>query len=250
MIDFHAHVLPGIDDGSDSVETSLDMLAESRRRGVRVVVATPHCYLLERDTLQDFLKRRNNSFRLLKKAMESEQRSMPELRLGCELRLVKDASEVQGIEGLCIEGTNYILLEMPYTKWSNDLYDCIYSLQLKGMKPIMAHIERFFDKKNEFCNLRSLDVCFQVNAESFSDPITKHCIPELFKMGMLQLLGTDMHNMTSRPPCLIQGFERIERVYGKERAEYLMINAERVLNNEDILKLRFEKPGLFKRMRL
>ena len=84
MIDIHSHFLPAIDDGSDSVRTSLAMLRESRRQNVDLIVATPHFYADEDDP-ESFLARRNEAYARLQAAMASVQDSFPRILLGAEI---------------------------------------------------------------------------------------------------------------------------------------------------------------------
>ncbi len=250
MIDFHSHILPGIDDGAADVQMSLDMLYESFNQGVRIVVATPHCMLKSEEELDIFLKKRKEAYDLLVAAMIEDEREFPELRLGCELRVPEEFGAMDRLGELCIEGTNYILCEMSYRKWNMNHYDFLYALTLKGLRPIMAHIERYADKKKELPNLLSLDLLYQVNAGSFSDRQTKRYIPYLFQMGAVQLIGSDMHNLTTRKPDMKSGADAIASAYGKERLEMLLYNAKAVLDNGDVFLQRFPKMSFWEIMRL
>lgn len=241
MIDFHSHILPGIDDGAADIQMSLDMLNESYNQGVRIVVATPHCMLKSEEELDLFLKKRKEAYALLVAAAKEDGREFPKLLLGCELRVPEEFYKMDRLSKLCIEGTNYILCEMPYGKWNMNHYDFLYALTLKGFRPIMAHIERYTDKKKELSNLLSLDLLYQVNAGSFLDKQTKRYIPYLFRMGAVQLIGSDMHNLTTRKPDMKSGADTIAAAYGKERLEMLLYNAKAVLDNEAVIVRRFPK---------
>ena len=164
MIDFHSHVLPNIDDGAHNIEMSIEMLRESKRQNVKTVVATPHCYITDEDKLEHYIKKREEKFLELKKAMEETGEELPEIKLGCEVRMMKEIEDIELLRPLCIENTDYILIEMPSGKWNVNDYDALYRISLKGMKPIMAHIERFWDQKDEFYNLYSLELLYQINA--------------------------------------------------------------------------------------
>ncbi len=250
MIDFHSHILPNIDDGAENVKVSLDMLSESYSQGVRTVVATPHCYIANEYDIDVFLEKREQSYNTLKIAMAADNRKFPEIVLGCEIQVSKNVHHFDKLRPLCIENTDYILIEMPYGRWNEDCYDYLYELTLKGMRPIMAHIERFIGKKKEFYNLYSLDLLYQVNADSFISPLMRKYLPDLFEKGTLQLIGSDMHNTTRRSTHMKGAIERIIKGYGRDRVKYLMDNAERVLNNEQIEIVRFEKMPFFKKLKL
>lgn len=251
MIDFHSHILPGIDDGASDVKMSLDMLAKSYEQGVKTVIATPHSYLTKDDKVEHFLEKRQKSFDMLTNAMKNDERMFPEVIPGCELCVLREPSDVEDMRKLCIGNTDYILVEMPYKKWNVNNYDLIYLLKLHGMKPIIAHIERYWAQRSEFYNLFSLDVLFQVNTDSFLSPVMKkRVVPYLFENNALHILGSDMHNTTTRPSRMKEASEYISSKYGNDRFGYLMNNAYEVLCNNDIQKFRFPPMSFFEKLKL
>ncbi len=250
MIDFHSHILPHIDDGARNVQISLDMLADSYRQGVRTVVATPHCLISSEDDIDIFLKKRQDSYEELIDAMAQDNRDFPDIILGCEVQISRSVTNFEKMRRLCISNTNYILIEMPYKKWTEDCYDYLYELIIKDMNPIIAHIERYMSKRKEFYNLYSLDLIYQVNADSFLSPFLKKFLPDLFTIGNIQLLGSDMHNMSKRSSRMEEAKNRIIKSYGNERFDQLMKNAELVLKNEKIDKIRYEKMSFLKKLKL
>ena len=82
-VDFHSHILPGVDDGSRSVEESLEMLRAEARQGIGTVVATPHFYA-NHDTPERFLRRRAAAWEMLQTAMAQEA-GLPEVIPGAEV---------------------------------------------------------------------------------------------------------------------------------------------------------------------
>ena len=248
MIDFHSHILPEIDDGAQSVEMSLEMLAESYNQGVRTVIATPHCYISHESDIDEFIQEREQSYKILMHAIAKDKRTFPNIVLGSEVQVSTNVHHFEKIFPLCIENTNYILIEMPYTKWTEDCYDFIYDLLIKGMRPIIAHIERYISRRKEFHNLFSFDLLYQVNADSFFSPLVKRHIPDLFTMGSVQFLGSDMHNTTRRPTNMKKAADRIIKSYGRSRLNYLMNNAELVLKNEPVIRRNYEPMSFFKKL--
>ena len=248
MIDMHSHILPGIDDGSDSIQTSLDMLYESRNQGIQTVVATSHCYIKTEEDITAFLEKREKSYNLLMEAIDKEKEELPKIVLGCEVHLDRNISKFENLEKLCIDGTDYILLEMPYGHWNSSLYDAIYSMTLRKMRPVMAHIERFFTHRDDFPNLQELGVVCQVNAESFILPGMGGVINYLVKNRMIQLVGSDMHNTDRRPQRLLPAYKRIERLYGMECVDYLLKNSHMILENRYIKYFDFKKKNIFSRL--
>lgn len=233
MIDFHTHILPGIDDGAKTVEDSIKMLKRSYEKGVRLTVLTPHFYPKGQASLDAFLKKRAAAFENLKAAMEGET-DIPEVRLGCEVNISTDISEYDGIEQLAIEGTDYILLEIPHdTGITEDLCDRIYNVKYKNMTPIMAHIDRYLPIPKKFLkDLSDLNLLYQVNADAFSHFGIKKEIAKLFTQGFVHVLGSDMHNVGERDNNLDKAIEELSAHFSEEHIKFLTENAEAVINNE------------------
>ena len=250
MIDFHSHILPGVDDGAKDVETSLEMLRESKRQGVDTIVATPHCYLRDDARIPHYIHTRKYSYHKLMQAIEESGEELPKIILGFEVRIMKDFENMEMLRPLCIGDTDYILIEMPYGKWSVNDYDYIYRLMLKGMKPIMAHIERFWNHRKEFYNLYSMNLLYQVNAESFLHFRSKMIIPELFADGAVHIIGSDMHDVSWRKTCMKKASERIISAYGQDRLDYLMNNARLILENREPERGKFYKMSALEKMKL
>lgn len=250
MIDFHSHILPGIDDGAPSVEVSLNMLSESYNQGVRTIIATPHCYINNESQFEKYNAARLKSLKILLDRIKNKPGNYPEIKLGCELRVMEEVANPQVLKPLCIENTNYILVEMPYKKWSMNHYDFLYALLLQGMRPVMAHIERFKEHKNEFGNLFSLDLLYQVNADAFISGAMKRFMPYLFEHGAAQVIGSDMHNMTSRKSHMQDAHKAVTAGYGQERWDYMQHNAELILENKQVIPTAFPKMGFLEMLKL
>ena len=248
MIDFHSHCLPEIDDGAKDVNMSIEMLHDSFLQGVRTVVATPHCYLKDEDYIDEFIEKRNNSYNILTEAVKNQDKPCPEIILGCEFHPMKEISDVEVLKKLCIGNTDYLLVEMPYRQWKESHFELLHSLSVHGITPIMAHIERYWDKRELFSNLYSLDVAYQINAESFIDKRDRKNVEKLFSEGAVNIIGSDMHDTKVRKSYMQDAKKQIEMLYGEERFSYLMSNASKILNNEPIEKKDFIEKGFFEKL--
>jgi len=233
MIDFHSHILPGIDDGAKTVEESISMLKSSYEKGVRITVLTPHFYPKGQESLPPFIQKRQEAYELLKNACEGET-DIPEIRLGCEVNVATEVFEYDGIEKLCIEGTDYILLEIPHDEeWNEELCDRIYNVKLKGLKPIVAHIDRYLPiPKRALKDLAEVGALYQVNADAFMHFGIKKEVAKLFEQGFVHILGSDMHNLESRPNNMDRAMEELKAHFSAEHIRYLKENAEAVINNK------------------
>lgn len=205
MIDFHCHILPGIDDGSRDSEMSLGMLRMEREQGVTEIVFTPHFYAQE-DSVTHFLKKREHSVSRLKEAAEKSGEELLPMHLGAEVYYFRDMGNASMIPDLCIDDTNTILLEMPFAQWEKNVYDDVTNLICRqGLKVVLAHIERYykFQKDKSIWNaVMDLPLECQMNAGPFQDWKKRHKCMELLKQHEVVLLGSDAHNLTSRCPNL------------------------------------------------
>lgn len=249
MIDFHSHILPSFDDGAQDVDTAIAMLKKSKAAGVDTVVSTSHCYPFSSKDINDFIVNRNEAYMKLVNAARDRAEELPDIRLGAEVHMTCDVAAMRDINSLCIEGTSYLLLEMPSSPWTESIVESVYKLSTKRITPIIAHMERNMHQRSELLDsLYGLDILVQVNAEGFIDRHHKRDVNSLMNSALVHIIGTDMHNMTFRPPCLDKAQAVVRKRYGDECWEYLMRNAQTVLDGKKISyrDLRsFKKRGLF-----
>lgn len=235
MIDLHSHILPHFDDGAANTEVSLAMLKESKKQGIERVVSTSHCYPRSKNSINDFIYDRTEKLISLRRAAEESDEPMPMIYSGCELNLSRDISDDPHLRELCIEGTDYLLIEMPYEAWSDWCFESVYKISLRGIKPIMAHIDRFLYQKQEaLASLFELDVIYQINAEAFLNRSMKKKIDSLIESGRAHVIGSDMHNLENRSPNIGMAKEKILKNYGQSYWDYFEHNNACILNNEDI----------------
>lgn len=217
MTDFHSHILPGIDDGSASVEESLNMLRQEREQGVSRVIATPHFYAWQ-DTPEHFLSKRNDAVNMLRKAMTAEK-DLADMSVGAEVSYFRGISESEAVAAMTIQGTEYLMVEMPKAPWTNAMYEELLGLHNRGIVPIIAHVDRYIRPLKTYgipARLAELPVLVQANAEFFLSPYTAPMALKLLKTGGIHLLGSDCHNLTTRRPNLGPVREVIQRKLGRE----------------------------------
>ncbi len=243
MIDCHSHIIPNIDDGPETVEMSMEMLKQSAKYGVTDIISTSHCYPRYAQSIDHFLDKRESGFELLAKEIEKSDIALPRIHLASEVNMITDIAEFKHISKLCIENTKYILIEMPYTPWKDWMFDTVYRLTLMGMKPIMAHIDRFlFQEQSLLSTLFELDVLYQVNAELFLTKSISKFADDLLLSGHAHLLGSDMHNLSDRKTTMNMAYEKIVKRYGTACIDYFNENARCVLNDKPIKNFYFKIP--------
>ena len=209
MVDFHSHILPQMDDGSRSIQESLEMLRMSAEQGIQVMAATSHFYA-EENTVERFLEGRETAWKALSEKMEP---GMPKVLPGAEVYYFEGMQRTESLSRLRIEGTNLLLLEMPFSPWSDHMVAEIMAVnRLPDTKVVLAHIDRYlrFQKAAVWDTLLENGVLMQVNASFFFNRFSKHKALRMAKKGQIHLLGSDCHNTTSRPPQLGEAMKFLE----------------------------------------
>ena len=199
LVEHHCHILPQIDDGSKSVEMSLEMIGMMKAQGVEQIIATPHFYSHREENIASYLAKRQAAHEKLVQADSSNS----DIMLGAEIAIEHGISKLDGIEKLRIGDTRYILLELPYAPFAhwylNEITDISYGFKLT---PIIAHIHRYLEyySKAEMEEVLKLDAIFQINNEAFGNFKEKKFVKSLIKDGYPYLFGSDAHNLSDRKP--------------------------------------------------
>lgn len=235
-VDFHSHVLPGIDDGCKSVKEALRVLRMEARQGIEHVVATPHFYP-QQDTPERFLRRRAASEALLREAM-AEESGLPTLSIGAEVYYFRGMSDSDAISELTINNTRCILVEMPRAPWTEAMYQELEALHVKrGLIPVVAHVDRYISRFRTHGipkRLESLPVLVQANAEFFLERSTSRMAMRMLKKGAIHLLGSDCHNLTDRKPDMGDALELIRRHLGVGALEHIRFHEKLALEGESL----------------
>ena len=224
MVDIHIHVIPGIDDGSGSLEESLSMLRIAAAQGVTSVIATPHSSAFDFGYDQVF-----REHAALQSAV-SEQKIPVRIFLGTEILCYEsDMDEIihylqNGIYPT-LNRTRYVLAEFFPNAAKKAIYYCLRRLQEAGFIPVLAHAERYhnLDLKSAI-ELHSEGVLIQINVYSVKqedyDRIKKRARKYL-EHRLVDFVGSDAHGMMHRPPSYTPGIEYLYSNY--ERAYVDMI---------------------------
>ncbi len=232
MIDFHSHILPGIDDGSRHMDDTWKMISMEHEQGVTQIVATPHFYA-NRDSVSHFLKRRDIAYKAVTELV-SQKENVPTLHLGAEVYYFPGIGKGDMVSKLCVEGTSTILLELPFCQWTKDmLNDIKLLLQEQQLQVVLAHVERYYEfqkKKDVWNEMLELPVMIQLNGGSFIKWKRRRLCMQLLEQKGTAILGSDCHNLTTRVPNLGEARKVIEKKYGREMLERMDEVAERVLS--------------------
>ena len=221
IIDFHSHILPGIDDGSGSVEESAAMLRQEAAQGINHVIATPHFYARYDDPAV-FLEARAQAERQLRRELEVNP-GFPEITVGAEVHFFPGISHSDVLKALTIGGKRCILIEMPDSPWTDSMYRELEKMpERQGLIPVVAHVDRYISPLRTYGipdRLAQLPVLVQANAGFFLRGSTRSLALKLLRQDKIHLLGSDCHNLTTRPPLLGDAVEVIRKKLGEEPLE-------------------------------
>ena len=192
--DWHSHILPGVDDGVQSMDESLQILAEYERLGVKEVWLTPHIM----EDIPNTTEKLRDRFAELKAACQSTVT----LHLASENMLDNLFEERLGQDDLLPIGKDgrHLLVETSYFNPPMDLNNILLRIKAKGYYPVLAHPERYlYMSENDYRQLRSMGIQFQLNQFSllglYGKDVQKRA-KTLQKQGMYNYIGTDLHRIS------------------------------------------------------
>lgn len=191
FIDFHSHILPEIDDGADSLETSVEILRKLYKCGTRFIYATPHFYA-DSDTVDSFIKKRNAAY---EKVLELKLDDIPDIGLGAEIMYCKELDNID-ISPLKYSDRERLLFEFPVrtiTPETPAIIDRISSRYV--LTPVIAHVERYSWADREHLDelLKIRGVAFQFNYTGLKEKGAADKIRYLLKKTAPVILGSDTH---------------------------------------------------------
>lgn len=223
MIDFHTHILPNMDDGPKSVETSLELLSILEKQNVKLVCLTSHFYP-NRESIDDFILRRDNAYKQL------DYKGNLELRLGCEVHYYNGISQSDNLDKLCLENTNILLLELPFETIINDnMIREIISLSNRGFKVMLAHIERYDVDEKKIKTLKQNGILIQANCEFIIGGFLDRKGLKWLEKGYIDVIGSDCHNLNDRKPNYLEAINRIKNKFGEDFCGNFLERSGRIL---------------------
>jgi lipopolysaccharide/colanic/teichoic acid biosynthesis glycosyltransferase/tyrosine-protein phosphatase YwqE len=238
MKDIHSHILYGIDDGSNSLKESIEILKKASNNGVTDIVLTPH-YIKESIYTADN-KTKNKLLKELKKELKNNNINI-NLYLGNEVYIDKNITKHLKNDISTINNSKYILIELPLNNKSLILDEVLYELKKANLIPIIAHPERYINYYKDydfFDNLLKKGCLFQANIGSLYGIYgkkAKKMLKGLLKRKMIHFFGSDIHHQRSEIYKKNIKKDLLKIVKDKRLVEDLLINnTEKVLNNKKI----------------
>ena len=225
MLDIHSHILPKMDDGSTSTEMSMKMLRTSRKQGVTTMISTSHFYG-DNESPEHFLMRRAHAFKKIEPLLSDGE---PEILLGAEVLYFPGMSHSESIKQLAIQGTDLILIEMPFITWTDRIFDELITLQYNfQLQIILAHVERYqaIQKRGIYETLFEQPFYFQCNASAFTSRRSRKLAMHMMDHDLLHFLGTDCHNTDKRPPNMEEAQKVVEKKFSPSAWRKLVRDSE------------------------
>lgn len=238
MIDFHTHIIPNIDDGSRNIDETISLIEEAKRAGFDEIILTSH---YKENVFEVDEGERKNILKKINKILSVEEIEC-NLHIANEIYITGDIIELlEDGKASTINGTNYVLFEMPFHSEPQNLYDVIYEMLEHKLIPVLAHPERYsYVQKNPelIYDLIEKGILMQSNYGSVLGLYGKNAkiiVRKLLENNLVHFLGTDVHRQNTIYPLVKQSIEKIESIIGKERLEELTtINPKLALSNKAI----------------
>ncbi len=221
MIDLHCHLLPGIDDGSPDEERSIEMARMAVAEGVVALACTPHIMPGVYDNSGPDIRRR---VALLQERFDAEGVAL-QLMVGADVHIAPDmVSKLRSGEVLTLNDTRYVLIETPHHILPPRVEDSIFNLMAAGYVPIFTHPERmsWIERKYDLIqHLARAGVWMQLTAGALTGrfgPKAQYWSERMLDEGMFQIIATDAHDISRRPPALGEALAALAERVGEDEA--------------------------------
>jgi len=227
VIDIHCHILPAVDDGPLTMQTSITMASMATADGIRAVIATPHT-----DGIRVNRTSVAQSVAVLNKELQHQNIQL-NIYPGYEIpyHLVAEL----GAEHT-LAGSRYVLVEFPPNYVPQGAFNTLYNLTLSDLIPIIAHPERnaaILDQPDILQDFLEAGALTQITATSITGelgPEVQLCADHLLKNKMVHFIATDSHSPAFRAPVLGKAHARVKKILGRQQADLLFIdNPGRIL---------------------
>ena len=194
-VDLHSHLVPAIDDGSQSMEESIELIRELKALGYKKLITTPH---IMHHRFPNSSKTILAGLEELKAELKAQNIEI-ELEAAAEYYLDEHFLELLNRRDILTFGENYLLFEMSYAQKPVNLESVVHEIKVAGYRPVLAHPERYHFMHRDFSiyeRLKEQGVLFQVNLNSFngyySKPVQK-VVLEILERGWIDFIGSDTH---------------------------------------------------------
>jgi len=231
MIDLHSHIIFGIDDGPADIDSSLRMIEEAEKLGIRLIIATPHY----QSQIFESEKVKENYWKLVNKARQYEVK----IEMGYEVffRSYEDFFK-RNQKSFTLAGTEKVLIEIPFNANPVLCKQIAKTMVQNGLVPIISHPERnrnFLDRLADFVELTKSGCLIQVDAASIVGVYglkVKEFTKKLIKMRLVDMVASNAHCAKDYSDWYMTAYNNTIRWVGQGEARKLFYyNAKELLNN-------------------
>ena len=256
MIDFHNHIIPNLDDGSKSIEMSLNMIREAEAQGITDIVNTVHYQhpkMEKKDTSYEFIKNEINKFQKI----VYDNNINIKIHSASEVFFKFNLTEILDNPITTFGNGKYMLIEFQRLSFPKGYEDEIFKIQLKGITPIMAHPERYRGIQKDI-NLAKKWIdrgyLIQIDCASIIGGFgleTQKSAIELLENGLCHIIGSDAHNDKTRNFFLKQALLEVKKNLGEKSASIIKNNSYKILMGEEVLNYskKYQKKSLFNQIK-
>ena len=219
MTDLLNSALFSIEGYEENFDDNIKVLKDAYANGVDTCVLTPSCTLHRKGDTERFLEKRDNYAQKLK---GSNLDQVPNLLFGAKVLMDHDLSLHANIDKLCIENSKYLLVELPNFDRIPDFDEWIYCLNIKGIIPIIAHVEKNLLWKRLIVELSSVKVCYQVGASTLNNIFKHKIIKKLISERKKFFISSDTHDSASRTINLKVAHKKAKRYFPKHHSLFFL----------------------------
>ena len=239
-IDIHTHIIPGVDDGSDSIEQTMRMLNQAYEEGIRAIIATPH-YGIVNYGYSD-----KEAMEVLRRVISRAKADYPEIKfvMGNEIYYSQGITEdiVDG-KARCLGNSSYVLVEFSTEVEYETIKKAIEEFTFNGFKPIIAHLERYECLKN---NIEAVEEiveigayvqlnCRSITGSGFELEKRKKWCRRLLEKGLVHFIASDCHDDDLRKPAFKDAVRIMKKYIGEEKTRRITReNILALIRNESI----------------
>lgn len=254
IVDTHNHLIPGIDDGAETMDETLEMCSIAYKEGIKKIIATPH--FIRGEFFSTPAQVRENVEAINKRLVDC---NIPiTVYTGHEVFIDPELPKLLMDGGInTLNNSKYVLIELPMNGIPSYTEDTIYSIRLKGYVPIIAHPERNSEIINDpnilyrFIELGAVSQMTTLSILGVYGSKIQQVSEDLLRHNMVHLLATDAHTTRRRSPKILEAKQRVEQILGTQKTKTILENAEKVLENDELeffIPHRIEKKGPLSRI--
>lgn len=239
MIDFHNHILPNVDDGSKSIEMTLDMFRTAQSQGITDVVNTVHFQHPKMDNKNvdyDFIL---NQISIVQSVLDKNNIKI-KIHCASEVFYLPNLTSILKNPVTTFGNGKYMLIEFQTLLLPDNYQNELFALQLKNITPIIAHPERYRQIQNNFQILEKwIELGYKIQVDcgsilgTFGDE-AKKTSDYIVENNLCHLIGSDAHNNTKRNFCLLEAYEILSSLVGEEFVKHLKNNSKKIIRGDKV----------------